>query len=99
MCLRLKQNNKYMSNKTIEEAVFGYNLVGKVIFKKGVAFATKWRKIDVNDTNTFPEENEPVLVKDGEWLFVGVRHGCVFFTDIENIEITNDIEWRLINFK
>ena len=48
---------------------------------------------------TYVEEKEPVLVKDGEWLCVGVRHGCVFFTDGDSIEITNDLEWRLINFK
>ena len=88
-----------MNYKTIKEVEYWYNSVGKIIFKKGVEFATKWSKIDVNDINTFPEEKEPVLVKNGEWLFVGVRHGCVFFTDVENIEITNDLEWRLINFK
>ena len=88
-----------MSNKTIEEAVFGYNLVGKVIFKKGVAFATKWNKINIADIKTFPEEKEPVLVKDGNWLFVGVRYGSAFFTDGDSIEIINNFEWRLINFK
>ena len=61
-----------MSNKTIEEASFGLNLVGKVIFKKGVAFATKWNKINIADIKTFPEEHELVLIKDCEWLYVGV---------------------------
>lgn len=88
-----------MSNKTIEEAAFGYNLVGKVIFKKGVAYATTWNIINIDDVETFPEENEPVLVKDGNWLFVGVRYGSAFFTDGDSIEITNNLEWRLINFK
>ena len=88
-----------MSNKTIEEAAFGYNLVGKVIFKKGVLYATTWNKINIDDVKTFPDENEPVLVKDGDWLFVGVRNGSAFFTDGDSIEIINNFEWRLINFK
>ena len=88
-----------MINKTIEEAAFGYNLAGKIIFKKGVEYATAWNKIDVNDVETFPEEHEPVLVKDGYCLFVGVRNRCIFVTDVDGIEITNDLEWRLINFK
>ena len=88
-----------MSNKTIKEAAHEYNLVGNLIFKKGVEYATKWNKIDINDVETFPEEKEPVLVKDGYWLFVGVRNKCIFVTDVDSIEITNDLEWRLINFK
>lgn len=88
-----------MSNKTIKEAAREYNLVGNLIFKKGVEYATKWNKIDVNDVETFPEEKEQVLVKDGYRLFVGVRNRCVFVTDGDGIEITNDLEWRLIYFK
>ena len=97
-----------MSKKKIKEAAHEYFRKAQLMivpsgseygFMAGVAFATKWSKIDVNDINTFPEENELVLVKDGGWLFVGVRHGCVFVTDRENIEITNDLKWRLINFK
>lgn len=68
-------------------------------FKKGVEYATNWNKINIADIKTFPEEKEPVLVKDGGWLFVGVRHGYVFFTDGDSVEVTNDIEWRPINFK
>ena len=108
MCLRLNPNNKKMNYKTIKEAAHEYFRKAQLMlvpsgseygFMAGVEYATNWNKINIDDIKTFPEENEPVLIKDGEWLFVGVRHGCVFFTDVENIEITNDIEWRLINFK
>ena len=88
-----------MNYKTIKEAAHEYNLVGNLIFKKGVEYATTWNKINIADVKTFPDENEPVLVKDGDWLFVGVRNGCVFFTDAESFELTNDLEWRLIYFK
>lgn len=88
-----------MNYKTIKEAAHEYNLVGNLIFKKGVEYATTWNKINITDVKTFPDENEPVLVKDGDWLSVGSRHGSVFFTDGDSIEITNDLEWRLIYFK
>ena len=97
-----------MNYKTIKEAVHKYFRKAQLMlahsgseygFIAGVEYATTWNKIDVNDVETFPEEHELVLIKDGEWLYVGVRRGCVFLTDLENIEITNDIEWRLINFK
>ena len=70
-----------------------------VDFKAGVELATNWNKINIADIKTFPEENEPILVKDGNWLFVGVRYGSAFFTDGDSIEIINNFEWRLINFK
>lgn len=69
------------------------------VFESGVEYATNWNKINIADIKTFPEENEQILVKDGCWLFVGVRHGYVFFTDGDSVEVTNDIEWRPINFK
>ena len=98
-----------MNYKTIKEAAMdycsetdGYKFIARSPFKSfeaGVEYATTWNKIDVTDVKTFPDENEPVLVKDGDWLFVGVRNRCIFVTDVESVEITNDIEWRLINFK
>ena len=97
-----------MNYKTIKEAAHEYFRKAQLMlvpsgseywFIAGVEYATTWNKINIADIKTFPDENEPVLVKDGDWLFVGVRNGCVFFTDAESFELTNDIEWRLIYFK
>ena len=63
--------------KTIEGAAYGYNLVGKVIYKKGVEFAQQfylierdqYADIDLNQKEEL-ERNMPILVKyineDGE---------------------------------
>lgn len=94
--------------KTIKEAAHEYFRKAQLMlapsgseygFIAGVEYATKWNKINIADIKTFPEEKEPVLVKDGNWLFVGVRYGSAFFTDGDSIEIINNFEWRLINFK
>ena len=97
-----------MINKTIKEAAHEYFRKAQLMlapsgseygFIAGVEHATTWNKINIADIKTFPDENEPVLVKDGSWLYVGVRHGPVLFTDGDSIEITNNLEWRLIYFK
>ena len=45
--------------KTIEEAAYGYNIVGKVIFKKGVEFAQRWIPVE----EELPKEMVCVLLK------------------------------------
>ena len=97
-----------MNNKTIKESAHEYFRRAQLHlepagseygFVAGVDYATKWNKINISDIKTFPQENEPILVKDDDWLSVGSRNGGVFFTDGDSIELTNGLEWRLIYFK
>ena len=88
--------------KTIEEAAYGYNLVGKVIFKKGVEFAQ--RRIPVEEE--IPDEKNGYINKE---VIAFTSENCVYIliyddylgwlpngTDADIDSITH---WRPIELK
>ena len=88
--------------KTIEEAAYGYNLVGKVIFKKGVEFAQ--RRIPVEEE--IPDEKNGYINKE---VIAFTSENCVYILIYDDYlgwlpngtdaDIDNIIHWRPIELK